>query len=64
MGSFGGGPFAGKNASRTLIVATVAVAVCLMTLCATGTVAFLVALVLLAWGLFAMGMVPSLQYRR
>jgi MFS transporter, DHA1 family, inner membrane transport protein len=63
IGSFGGGRFADKNAARSVIVATVGVAVCLLALYLVGTVPFLVALVLLAWGLFAFGMVPSLQYR-
>jgi MFS transporter, DHA1 family, inner membrane transport protein len=63
VGSFGGGRFADQDAARTLVVATIGVAVCLLALYLVGTVALLVALVLLAWGLFAMGMVPSLQYR-
>ncbi len=63
VGSFSGGRFADKNAARTLIVATVGVAVCLLALYLVGSIALLVALVLLVWGLFAMGMVPSLQYR-
>ena len=63
VGSFGGGRFADRNAGRTLIVATIGTAVCLLALHLVGTIAFLVALVLLAWGLFAFGMVPSLQYR-
>jgi DHA1 family inner membrane transport protein len=63
VGSFGGGRFADKNAAHTLVVATAGVAVCLLALYLVGTVPFLVALVLLAWGLFAFGMVPSLQYR-
>ncbi|SMD25345.1 MFS transporter [Kibdelosporangium aridum] len=62
-GSFGGGKFADQNAARTLVVASVGVAVCLLALYFVGTVPFLVALVMLAWGLFAFGMVPSLQYR-
>jgi MFS transporter, DHA1 family, inner membrane transport protein len=63
VGSFGGGRFADRNASRTLIIATIGTALCLLALYLVGAVAFLVALVLLAWGLFAFGMVPSLQYR-
>jgi MFS transporter, DHA1 family, inner membrane transport protein len=63
VGSFGGGRFADNNAARTLIVATIGAAVSLLALYLVGTIAFLVALVLLAWGLFAFGMVPSLQYR-
>jgi MFS transporter, DHA1 family, inner membrane transport protein len=63
VGSFGGGRFADKNAARTLIVATVGVAGSLLALYLVGAIAFLVALALLSWGLFAFGMVPSLQYR-
>lgn len=63
IGSFGGGRFADTNAVRTLIVATVGVAVSLLTLYLVGTVAFLVALALLALGLFGFSMAPSLQYR-
>jgi DHA1 family inner membrane transport protein len=63
VGSFGGGHFADTNAARTLIVATTGVALCLLALYLVGTIAVLVALVLLASGVFAMGMAPSLQYR-
>ncbi len=63
VGSFAGGRFADKNAARTLIVATIGTAVSLLALYLVGTIAFLVALALLAWGVFALGMVPSLQYR-
>ncbi|MFG1626113.1 MFS transporter [Kribbella sp. NPDC049227] len=63
VGSFGGGRFADKNAARTLIVGTIGVAVSLMALYLVGAIAVLVALVLVAWGLFSFGMVPSLQYR-
>jgi DHA1 family inner membrane transport protein len=63
VGSFAGGRFADQNAARTVIVATVGVAVCLLALYLGGAVAFLVVLAFLAWGVFAMGMVPSLQYR-
>jgi DHA1 family inner membrane transport protein len=63
VGSFGGGRFADKNASLTLIVASIGVAAALLVLYFVGTIAFLVALAMLLWGLFAFGMVPSLQYR-
>jgi MFS transporter, DHA1 family, inner membrane transport protein len=63
VGSFGGGRFADLDAARTLVVATIGVAVCLLALFLVGTSAVPVALVLLASGLFAMGMAPSLQYR-
>ncbi|NUS03372.1 MAG: MFS transporter [Nonomuraea sp.] len=62
-GSIAGGRFADKNAARTLTIASIGVAVSLLALYLIGTMAFLVILALLAWGLFAMGMVPSLQYR-
>jgi DHA1 family inner membrane transport protein len=63
VGSIAGGRFADQNAARTLIVATTGTAVALAALYFVGAFAFLVALVLLVWGLFALGMVPSLQYR-
>jgi MFS transporter, DHA1 family, inner membrane transport protein len=63
VGSFGGGRFADIDAGRTLIVGTVGLAACLLALYLVGTVAVLVALALLASGMFAMGMAPSLQYR-
>jgi DHA1 family inner membrane transport protein len=63
VGSFGGGRFADKNAARTLIVATTGTAVALLALYFVGTIPILVALALLAWGLFAFGMTASLQLR-
>jgi MFS transporter, DHA1 family, inner membrane transport protein len=63
VGSFGGGRFADANAARTLILATATVTACLLALYVVGAVAVLVAVVLLAWGLFGFGMAPSLQYR-
>jgi MFS transporter, DHA1 family, inner membrane transport protein len=63
VGSAGGGRFADSNAARTLTIATIGTAVALLALYLLGTIAFLVALALLAWGVFALGMVPSLQYR-
>jgi DHA1 family inner membrane transport protein len=63
VGSFGGGKFADRSADLTLKVATVASAVCLLALYLFGSIALLVALTLLAWGVFSFGMVPSLQYR-
>jgi predicted MFS family arabinose efflux permease len=49
VGSFGGGRFADQNTARTLVVATIGTAVCLLALYLVGAIAFLVALVLLAW---------------
>jgi MFS transporter, DHA1 family, inner membrane transport protein len=63
VGAFAGGRFADQNAARTLIIATIGTAVALLALYLVGAIAFLVALVLLAWGALAMGMGPSLQYR-
>lgn len=63
VGSFAGGRFADQNAARTLIVGAIGVAVSLLVLYLVGTIAVLVAVALLGFGLFAMGMVPSLQYR-
>ena len=63
VGSFGGGRFADTDASRSMIVATIGVAVSLLALYVAGAVAWLVALTLLALGAFAMGMAPSLQHR-
>jgi DHA1 family inner membrane transport protein len=63
VGSFGGGRFADANAARTLVVGTTSLAVCLLALYLVGSIAVLVALVLLASGLFAMGMAPAMQYR-
>ncbi|MFI7449342.1 MFS transporter [Nonomuraea sp. NPDC049714] len=63
IGAFGGGRFADRNAARTLIVATVGTAACLLALHLVGAVALLVALVMSALGLFVGGTVPSLQVR-
>ncbi|GAA4983473.1 MFS transporter [Nonomuraea thailandensis] len=62
-GSFSGGRFADTNAARTLIVGTTGVAVSLLALYLIGGSAVLVALGLLALGLFIGVMTPSLQYR-
>jgi MFS transporter, DHA1 family, inner membrane transport protein len=63
VGSFSGGRFADDNASRTLIVSIIGAAVCLLALYLLGGVSILVALVLLAWGLFAFVATPSMQHR-
>ncbi|ADB29501.1 major facilitator superfamily MFS_1 [Kribbella flavida DSM 17836] len=62
-GSFAGGRFADQDAARTLIVGAIGVAASLLVLYLAGSIAVLVALALLTFGLFAMGMVPSMQYR-
>jgi DHA1 family inner membrane transport protein len=63
VGSFGGGRFADKNATGTLIVATIGAAVALLVLYFVGSIPVLVALVLLVWGALAMSMAPALQLR-
>ncbi len=63
VGVFGGGRFADKAASRTLIVATAVLIVALTVLYLIGTIPILVAAALIVWGLLGMGLVPSLQYR-
>jgi DHA1 family inner membrane transport protein len=63
VGSFGGGRFADRNAARTLIIATIGASGALVILYLVGEIPALVPVALLVWGLFAFGMVPSLQYR-
>lgn len=63
VGSFAGGRFADADAARTLVVATTGVAISLLALYLVGSLPLLVALALLALGLFGFGMTPSLQYR-
>jgi DHA1 family inner membrane transport protein len=63
VGSFAGGRFADQNAARTLVVGAIGVAVSLLVLYLFGASAVIVVLALLAFGFFAMGMVPSMQYR-
>jgi MFS transporter, DHA1 family, inner membrane transport protein len=63
VGSFGGGRFADRDAARTLVVAAIGVTGTLTALHLFGTNPFLVALLLLALGVFVMGSGPSLQYR-
>ncbi|TYC07348.1 MFS transporter [Actinomadura syzygii] len=62
-GSFGGGRFADRNAGRTLTIGSVGIAACLLVLYLVGSVAWLVAVALLALGLCFYSMVPSLQVR-
>ncbi|RFS87445.1 MFS transporter [Actinomadura spongiicola] len=63
VGSFGGGRFADRNAGRALIVGSVGIAVSLLVLYLVGSIAWLVAIVLLAFGLCFYSIVPSLQVR-
>ena len=61
--SFAGGRFADQNAARTLVAGSIGVATSLLVLYLAGAIPVLMALALLAFGLFSMGMVPSMQYR-
>ncbi len=63
IGSFRGGKFADWNAGRTLIIGGVGLTISLLALYFVGSVAALVAIALLAWGLFMYSVVPSLQVR-
>jgi DHA1 family inner membrane transport protein len=63
IGSFGGGRYADWNAGRTLIIGSIGITASLLVLYFVGSVAWLVALVLLAWGLSHYSIVPSLQVR-
>ena len=63
VGSFGGGRFADWNAARTLVMGSVGAAVSLAALYLFGSNPYLVGLLLLALGVFSMGLGPSLQYR-
>jgi MFS transporter, DHA1 family, inner membrane transport protein len=63
VGSFAGGRFADRAAARTITIATIGLAAGLVALYLVGASAPLVVAALLIWGVFAFGMVPSLQYR-
>jgi DHA1 family inner membrane transport protein len=63
VGSFSGGKLADRNAGRTLIIGSIGIAASLLVLYLAGSIAWLVALVLLAWGLSHYSIVPSLQVR-
>ncbi|MBL7260626.1 MFS transporter [Paractinoplanes lichenicola] len=63
VGSFGGGRFADANAGRALVVGTAGLAVSLLALQLFGAIALVAGAAVLASGLFAMGMAPSMQYR-
>lgn len=63
IGSFRGGKFADWNASRTLIIGGIGITVSLLLLYFVGSVAALVAVALIAWGLSMYSIVPSLQVR-
>lgn len=63
VGVFAGGRFADHAASRTLIVGNAVLVVALGVLYLVGAVPILVAALLIVWGVFGLGVVPSLQYR-
>ncbi|MEU0562343.1 MFS transporter [Dactylosporangium sp. NPDC006015] len=63
IGAFGGGRFADRNASRTILVTNVVLVAALVLLYFVAEVPLLVALALVIWGVAGFGMVPSLQYR-
>jgi DHA1 family inner membrane transport protein len=63
VGSMGGGRFADANASRSLVIGTVGLTASLVAMNLFGASALLAAVCVLAMGLFAMGMAPSMQHR-
>lgn len=63
VGVFAGGRFADKAASRSLIVAVSMVIVSLVVLYLVGAIPILVAVALIVWGVFGLGLIPSLQFR-
>lgn len=63
VGSFRGGKFADWNAGRTLIIGSIGLTLSLLVLSFAGSIAWLVALVLIAWGVSFYSIVPSLQVR-
>jgi DHA1 family inner membrane transport protein len=63
IGSFVGGRFADRNASRALTVGAAGVLISLVAMHLVGANAWLVALAVLGVGLFGMGAAPSIQYR-
>ena len=63
VGTFVGGRFADLNPSRTIVVANVALVATFAVLHFVGRTPILVAVVLVVWGLFGFGALPSLQLR-
>jgi DHA1 family inner membrane transport protein len=63
VGVFAGGRFADHDASRTLIVGNTVLIMALGALYLVGTNPILVVALLVVWGVFGLGLVPSLQYR-
>ncbi|ATE55361.1 MFS transporter [Actinosynnema pretiosum] len=63
VGSFAGGRFADSGAARAMLLGGVGTALALLVLHLGGSSPVLVALGLVAWGLFAQGAVPAYQYR-
>jgi DHA1 family inner membrane transport protein len=63
LGVLAGGRFADRAASRTLIVGNAVLVVAAGMLYLVGAVPIVVAALLIVWGGFGLGVVPSLQYR-
>lgn len=63
VGTFLGGTAADRNASRTLVVASVVLVLALGVLYEGGSSPIVVALAMGVWGLVGFGLVPALQYR-
>jgi DHA1 family inner membrane transport protein len=63
VGTFLGGAAADRNASRTLVIASIILVGALAVLYFAGSIPFVAALALGVWGLVGFGLVPSLQYR-
>ncbi|MFI7386464.1 MFS transporter [Streptomyces sp. NPDC049813] len=63
VGTFGGGRFADRNASRTLLIGNLVLIAALGALYVFGDNAVLAGLILAVWGLVGFGVTPSLQLR-
>jgi len=63
VGVFAGGWAADRSATRTLVLGNAALVVALGLLHLVAAIPVLVVLVLVAWGVVGIGLVPSLQYR-
>ncbi|QFZ20707.1 MFS transporter [Saccharothrix syringae] len=64
VGSFGGGRFADSGgAPRAMLVGCVGATASMVVLLVGGSIAAVVILALLVWGMFALGAVPAFQYR-
>lgn len=63
VGALGGGRFADRSATTTLMIANTVLILALGLLYLVGSVPILAALAMMLWGLVGFGLVPSLQYR-